>query len=421
MSNISTSSVNSPQGFQLWGTIAGRTESGQLSTYEVLPPLNYAPLNAAFTGIYQGDYVRLGTSQDANPGSSYLYPANPGEPGVGVFQGCYYKDVLGNPIYSPYLLNNTLTFVANGNSTSIFCLVMDDPNALFNVQASFSGNVVSSTVPLGITQAQIGLNADLGIGGTFTDAVNGIVTLPTGQTYLQNPANGNARASHVSAEYLDISTISGNQTSQFKIKQFTPGVQNGTHAYTTTTGVGYGNGLQGAFNNVLVTLNNSVYKSGISQNYTYTTTVTNITKAQFIAMTNAAGGGLELTPQSSTTTIFIPISVVLTFNIPVTAGGEPFTAGSGILLNYYDGTNNVGVASATASPTLITSITPTATVPGTGSVYIPLLPTPTSPGALITSKHTFLALNTVGASFANAGSDTGNWITASVSYLTIPV
>lgn len=410
--------TNSPQGFQLWGTIAGRTETGQLSTYQVIPTVNYAPANAAFTGIYKGDFVRLGTAVDTNPGPGYLYPANPGDIGVGVFQGCHYRNIDNWPVYSPYLLNNTQTYVVNGQPTPIYCLVVDDPDALFSVKTSFSGAaVVSSTVPLGVSQAQIGSNANLGIGGTFTDVVPGITP------YTSNPANGNARRSHLSAEYLDVASINGTAGSTFKIKQFTPGVDNNP-AYTA--GVGYGTGMQGAFNNVLVSINRSIFKDWASESDSYFNVTTVIPVANFNAMVDTAATAIPVDAAAGDPgEIRIPLSVVLTISIPsTTAGGTAFTNATpleGLLLQYLNPTGPAleGRATLVTPVTAVTSIIPTATAGASGSIYIPLINQALTNTFLTANAGFRLVLTNSGATPFAGGANAV--ITAYVSYLQLAV
>jgi len=79
----------------------------------------------------------------ANTGTILVAAA--GDQALGVFRGCQYTDSSGDVIYSPYWPNGTVT-------SDAVAFVVDDPNALFEVQSAATGSVV---------QTVVGNNADI--------------------------------------------------------------------------------------------------------------------------------------------------------------------------------------------------------------------------------------------------------------------
>lgn len=106
------------------------------------------------TAIFTGDLVTITAGQLAPVANTPTTTRNTNTP-IGVFVGCKYND--GNTIkFAQYLPANAVT---NGY-TDIRCYVVDDPEALFVVQASGA-----------VTRADIGKNAPLtnfGQGSTAT-------------------------------------------------------------------------------------------------------------------------------------------------------------------------------------------------------------------------------------------------------------
>jgi len=76
------------------------------------------------TGIFQGDLVIVATN-----GTITRAPAGATNLILGVFNGCQYVDPNGNIIYSNF-------WPANATGTDIFCQVIDDPSAVFSIQAN---------------------------------------------------------------------------------------------------------------------------------------------------------------------------------------------------------------------------------------------------------------------------------------------
>lgn len=218
--------TNAPFGLQPRQNLLSTTPTGQQGEYLIAS--GYA------TSLFDGDRVtRLAD------GTIGIAPA--GTPAIGVFKQVKYVDTLGNPQISTYWPASTATLQA----LPALAYIVDDYTIEFDVQVSNSLNVANPS----ITTAQLGLNANLAVGG------GGNLLVP------QNPTSGNTR-SGISAYYLDFSTIDSDSTLDVKIVRFSPYVGN-------VSGV--------PFNNVIVTLNNDLYKStgvGIVNDFGKITSVT---------------------------------------------------------------------------------------------------------------------------------------------------
>jgi len=98
----------------------------------------YKIASAASGNIFSGDLVKM-----ANTGTILVAAA--GDQALGVFRGCQYTDSSGDVIFSPYWPDGTVT-------SDAVAFVVDDPNALFEVQSAATGSVV---------QTVVGNNADI--------------------------------------------------------------------------------------------------------------------------------------------------------------------------------------------------------------------------------------------------------------------
>ena len=76
------------------------------------------------TNIFQGDLVTVATA-----GTVVRVAAGDNALCLGVFNGCEYVDPNGNVIFSNH-------WPANATGTDIFCHVIDDPSAFFEIQAN---------------------------------------------------------------------------------------------------------------------------------------------------------------------------------------------------------------------------------------------------------------------------------------------
>jgi len=98
----------------------------------------YKIASGASGNIFSGDLVKM-----ADTGTILVAAA--GDQALGVFRGCQYTDSSGDVIYSPYWPDGTVT-------SDAVAFVVDDPNALFEVQSAATGSVV---------QTVVGNNADI--------------------------------------------------------------------------------------------------------------------------------------------------------------------------------------------------------------------------------------------------------------------
>jgi hypothetical protein len=108
------------------------------SGYNTSGTTEYSIASGASGNIFSGDLVKM-----ANTGTILVAAA--GDQALGVFRGCQYTDSSGDVIYSPYWPDGTVT-------SDAVAFVVDDPNALFEVQSAATGSVV---------QTVVGNNADI--------------------------------------------------------------------------------------------------------------------------------------------------------------------------------------------------------------------------------------------------------------------
>ena len=98
----------------------------------------YSIASGASGNIFSGDPVKM-----ASTGTILVAAA--GDQLLGVFRGCRFTNASGEVIYSPYWPNGTV-------SSDAVAFVVDDPNALFEVESAATGSVV---------QTVVGNNADI--------------------------------------------------------------------------------------------------------------------------------------------------------------------------------------------------------------------------------------------------------------------
>lgn len=112
----------------------------------------YSIASGASGNIFSGDPVKM-----ANTGTILVAAA--GDQLLGVFRGCRYTNSSGEVIYSSYWPNGTV-------SSDAVAFVVDDPNALFEVQSAATGSVV---------QTVVGNNADIVYAsGSTADGQSGV-------------------------------------------------------------------------------------------------------------------------------------------------------------------------------------------------------------------------------------------------------
>ena len=108
------------------------------SGYNSAGTTEYKIASGASGNIFSGDLVKM-----ANTGTILVAAA--GDQALGVFRGCKYTDSNGDVIFSAYWPDGTVT-------SDAVAFVVDDPNALFEVQSAATGSVV---------QTVVGNNADI--------------------------------------------------------------------------------------------------------------------------------------------------------------------------------------------------------------------------------------------------------------------
>jgi len=109
------------------------------SGYNTSGTTEYSIASGATGNIFSGDLVKM-----LNTGTVLVAGATD-NPVLGVFRGCQYTDSNGDVIFSPYWPSGTVT-------SDAVAFVVDDPNALFEVQSAATGSVV---------QTVVGNNADI--------------------------------------------------------------------------------------------------------------------------------------------------------------------------------------------------------------------------------------------------------------------
>lgn len=219
--------TNAPFGLQPRMMNTGAPWNGQTNTYLINSGYN--------TSLFVGDPV----APLAN-GTIGIGVAGTGI--AGVFMGCQYQDTQGNYQFSPYWPANTVTYNPGGSGNiPAIAFVVDDPNVLFDVQVTSSNNVTHQP---SVYQADLNANADFVIGAGST-------------------ISGQSGAS------LDAATIAvggGSAALSLKVVRVTPGFTNQAgNIGTVALPVPYTGGqniLGLLFNNVLVQINNDIYKGG---------------------------------------------------------------------------------------------------------------------------------------------------------------
>lgn len=112
----------------------------------------YSIASGASGNIFSGDPVKI-----MNTGTILVAAA--GDQLLGVFRGCRFTNSSGEVIYSAYWPDGTV-------SSDAVAFVVDDPNALFEVQSAATGSVV---------QTVVGNNADIVYAaGSTTDGQSGV-------------------------------------------------------------------------------------------------------------------------------------------------------------------------------------------------------------------------------------------------------
>lgn len=203
--------TNAPIGFQPSCYANGAAWTGQTAPYALAS--GYA------TSIFRGDPVSLSSNGVVVSG------ANGQGAILGIFWGVKYIDSFGNNQFVPFWAASTATL----NSANAEALIIDDMNVLYDVSLNDS-----TAAQFWVFQTDIGRNANFVIAAGST-------------------ASGN------SATYLDIHTLASTATLPFKLVRFTPVPLQSNFPGFQTQG---GNPATGNYPNLLVSINNGIYKGG---------------------------------------------------------------------------------------------------------------------------------------------------------------
>ena len=135
--------VSSPYGLKPINLIGGQAFNGG-----VIREIQLTTNNSA--AIFNGDLVQIGASAAGQPTVVTSTPTTSSVGVTGVCVGVRYQlagQQLGYPLYAQYLPANAIT----AGYTNVFIRVMDDPDALFQVQSlgSITAASIGKTIALG--------------------------------------------------------------------------------------------------------------------------------------------------------------------------------------------------------------------------------------------------------------------------------
>lgn len=209
--------VATPYGLRAISAIGGRPFSGgTIREYKV------SANNAA--AIFNGDLVVL--SSAGQPSAASATPVAGTTAGViGVCVGARYVSAEGQVVHNQYLPANLVT----GGATEVYVMVMDDPDALFQVKGSAAlGTFNSGTGGSGWPGA-IGKNAALGFGTAGNTATgNSGVNLVVG-------TNGASIAATATLAVRIVDIVKGTEGDAYP--EFIVKLNAGVHSYDFATGV----------------------------------------------------------------------------------------------------------------------------------------------------------------------------------------
>ena len=157
--------VSSPYGLKPINLIGGQQFNGGVIREIQLTTNNSAPIGF-------GDLVQLGASTAGQPTVVTSTPTTSSVGIVGVCVGVRYQlagQQLGYPLYAQYLPTNAIT----SGYTNVFVRVMDDPDALFQVQSL--GSITAASI--GKTIALANFSAGTGSTTVNTSTGNSVVAL----------------------------------------------------------------------------------------------------------------------------------------------------------------------------------------------------------------------------------------------------
>ena len=217
-------SVASPFGLRPINLIGGQAfNGGVIREYKV------ASNNSA--AIFNGDLVVLSSAGlpsavGSSPVAIDIPNAANGTAGiVGVCVGARYVDSTGIVQYRQFLPANAIT----AGFTEVYVRVMDDPDALFQIQGTAALGTFNSGTDGSGWPGAIGKNAALGFGTAGSTATgNSGVNLVVG-------ANGSSLAATSTYAVRIVDVVDGTQTDTYP--EFIVKLNVGVHSYTNSLGV----------------------------------------------------------------------------------------------------------------------------------------------------------------------------------------
>jgi hypothetical protein len=122
------SNKNAPFGARVVGKLGSGVANGGMTEYKIA--------SGASGNIFSGDLVKMTSA-------GTILVSGAGDESIGIFRGCSFTNSSGETIFSSHFPNGTV-------SSDIVAFVVDDPNAVFEIQSAGSP-----------AQTDVGLNADI--------------------------------------------------------------------------------------------------------------------------------------------------------------------------------------------------------------------------------------------------------------------
>lgn len=252
--------VNAPFGLRPLSSINGGSWTEKTTEYSIFAPANGVATYSAsiFTGdpvVWSPTLAQAGTVAVYLPARAVGTPTTYSAlPLLGVFQGCEYITPAGTLIKSPYWPASTPVLAGS----VIKCFVIDDPDVVYDIQVSTSGDVLLNarfpTVNATATTypAQFGRNLALDIGNDGDPANHLNVINPTsgntrtGQSVFYAVASSGTATQNLTNDYLKTTA-----TLPLKVLGYTQNPQNVAPTGLTMATT--------PFLNIRVTINNHVF------------------------------------------------------------------------------------------------------------------------------------------------------------------
>jgi hypothetical protein len=129
------SNKNAPFGARVVGKLGSGIANGGMTEYAIA--------SGASGNIFSGDLVKMTSA-------GTILVSGAGDESIGIFRGCSFTNSSGETIFSSHFPTGTV-------SSDIVAFVVDDPNAVFEIQSVGSS-----------AQIDVGLNADIAYTAGFT-------------------------------------------------------------------------------------------------------------------------------------------------------------------------------------------------------------------------------------------------------------